>query len=294
MAFDYNEIMPARFIRHLPDSLNLSKTVFVEAKLIRLLLGMTDMSYSLDGTIIPQRKNYSNALVIANPIISSKIIKDSFKPLKIVDIDNYLIKFKNVNFSLHNDILFELSLYFLNRDKGNHVSSFLHLYRILEFMSYSFPLIHSSLSRTYTGTFKALQSYFSKDGGELEFIDKFIDKLFDDNLFMATTIDIGITAPTPLIQSKIYKSYKAVLGGFSTFDDASKTIFITYSKIVPALIFIRNRYFHFAIGSGQKNIKSSDIEYPDIFFQQINEPILNWLSMIYFETLKTSISNWKN
>ena len=192
MAFNYTEVIPKRFLVYVPDNLKLSKTKWVEAKLIRLLLGTSDFTYTLDGTTISQRINYSNALGKANSILSAKIIRDTLAPLSINDLDLYLTKFKNANFSLHNDLLFEFSLYFLSKQKTNYLSGFLHLYRILEFISYSFPLIHSSLSRGYFGTFKALQSYFTKDGGELDFISNFIDKLFDGDPILGSSVDIFI------------------------------------------------------------------------------------------------------
>jgi hypothetical protein len=293
MPFAYLEVMPPRYLKYLPDSLNLSKSVFVEAKLIRLLLGTIDFNAALEGINISQRKNYSNARGIENNTLSAKIIRDSFAPLTIEDLDSYLRKFKNTNYNLHSDILIEISLYFVYKEKGNHVSCFLHLYRILEYVSYSFPLIHSSLSRGYIGTFKALQSYFTKDGSELEFIDNFIKKLFDGDPIFGSSIDIDIVGPNAIVQDKIYKSFKTILSGFLTCDDATKRITISFSNIIKATIHLRNRYFHFAIG-GQKNIRSTDIQYPDLFFQQINECILNWISIVYFEVLQTSISNWKS
>src|SRR5258706_1968751 len=126
MAFIYKEIIPDRYIDYIPDSLNLSKSIYLEAKIIRLLLGTADFNSTFDNLEIIQRKNYSNALELNNSIISAKIIRDSFKPLTLNDIDNYFKKFKNVNYNLHKDLLFELSLYFFNQTKNNHVISFLH------------------------------------------------------------------------------------------------------------------------------------------------------------------------
>lgn len=294
MSFEYKESILPQYLRHIPDSVNLNKTSYVEAKLIRLILGTCQVKSNNADITLNQNKNYCNALGTLNTNPTSRTFKNLVSPLTLSDIDKYLQKVKNTNYLLINDLLVEFSYFFLNENKGNHTSAFIHLFRILEFISYSFPLIHASTSKNYYGTFNSLKKFFTQDGGELSFLIKFVNKLFETDPILNTEVDIEVRYTIkPEVQTKIYKSYKRVLMSDKiTFDDSTETFSFEYQYFIELIRSLRNRYFHFAVG-GQKNIRSTEIEYPDIFFKQINDCAVNWLSIIYFEIFKTMVDKWK-
>jgi hypothetical protein len=295
MVFEYKEAILPQYRRHIPRGLNLSRSnsADIELKLIRLLSGTCTLKCNEPLKTIVQRRNYLDALNTVHTQVTSKTLKDCLAPFKLSDLESYLNNTRFSNHALLNDLLFEYSYYFLQVSRENHTSAFLHLYRILEYISYSFPLVHASVSKNFQGTFKNLQSYFTKDNGELGFLQKFISKLFDGDPIYSTTVDVNVNHSDIQIKKSIYKSYKKILPGDKvSFDDTRLQFSVEYADLISIIIMIRNRYFHFAIG-GQRNIKSSEITYPDLFFKQINDNAFNWLSIIYFEVLKTLIDRWK-
>ena len=54
---------------------------------------------------------------------------------------------------------------------------------------------------------------------------------------------------------------------------------------------IRNRYFHFLQGSWQKNIESSEIVFPDLFFKPLIDIGLNWIAISLFEIINFEIDS---
>ncbi|MDZ7796955.1 MAG: hypothetical protein U5N56_07890 [Candidatus Marinimicrobia bacterium] len=292
MNFDYIEVIPAQFLRHIPKSLNLVETNHIESKLLRLILGTCDIRDSYTLGVIKQRNNYSNALNSKNTNVTSSTIKSLLSPITLSQVDNYLAKNYNVNYSLINDLLYEYSYFFLNEKKGNHTTAFIHLYRILEYISYSFPLVHASTSKNFIGTFSSLKAYFAGDGNELKFLEIFIERLFDSDPILASTFDINVQHSNRSVRDKLYAGFHRVLPSENAeFNDSIYRVTITYSDLLKIIIQIRNRFFHFAVG-GQKNIRSSEIENPDLFFKHINNHAINWISIIYFEVFKTLVDRW--
>jgi hypothetical protein len=295
MVFEYKEAILPQYLRHIPNGLNLSQSnpADAELKLIRLISGTCTLKCITPSKTIEQRRNYLDALNTVHTQVTSKTLKECISPFKLSDLESYLNNTRYSNLALLNDLLAEYSYYFLQVSRANHTSAFLHLYRILEYISYSFPLVHASVSKNFQGTFKDLQSYFTKDNGELGFLRKFISKLFDGDPIYSTTVDVNVLHSDATIQKNIYKSFKRILPQDKvTFDDTRMQFSIEYSDLISIIIMIRNRYFHFAIG-GQRNIRSSEVTYPDLFFSQINHHALNWLSIIYFEVFKTLLDRWK-
>ena len=62
------------------------------------------------------------------------------------------------------------------------------------------------------------------------------------------------------------------------------TISMPFRDIINFAITIRNRYFHLSI-RGQDNIDAINLNIND-FFSSINEYILNWIAVIYYEMFK--------
>lgn len=297
MIITHKEPLSSRKLSKLPPSLNLNTTKYKEAILFRLLTGSSNIEYDYFGTVttIKQRLPLFNSSNKKNKNISKKIFKKYLKgsSLNTADLGTYFENVKNTNYQLFDELLYEYSHYFINSQKGSHVNAFINTYRILEYISYSFPLVHASTSKNYQGTYTSLQSYFTKDGGELQFLKTFVGKMFDGDPILSSTVDIDIDTPNLESKKKIYKFYKRLLSQYSPIcDDGLYRISIKYVDVIDIVKFIRNRYFHFAIG-GQENIKTSDIIYPDLFFKQINRHAINWFSIIYFEILKYLVERWK-
>ena len=65
------------------------------------------------------------------------------------------------------------------------IESFVHIYRTLEFMSYSFPMIYASKSMDYRGSYEHLKKFMNGDSdGELKFFKTFLKELFKNNILL--------------------------------------------------------------------------------------------------------------
>jgi len=254
---------------------------------LRLLSGTVDIEHEHKSEKIEQRINYGIIPFQEITRVSARPIRICYSPKTLLELNDYL------NSNLHNNsyiesILTEVSHYFIAKRSENHLSCFIHLYRLLEFISYSFPLAHASKSDNIYGTFEALKEYFHKEGKELAFLKKFVNILFKDRPESNMIFEINITGVTPQIRNKIYQTFKRITQpkkGYITYNDALYQLSLEYKDLIDLSIYLRNRYFHFAMG-GIKNIKTSDIIDPDYFFQHINDGLLNWIYVIYSEIIR--------
>jgi len=271
----------------LPNSLKLNDDTKAEAFLIRLLSGTINIEHEFKSEIIEQRINYGIIPYQEIVRVSVKPIRDCYAPKTLVDLESYLISNLQNN-SYTESILTEVSHFFIAKHQENHLSGFIHLYRLLEFISYSFPIAHASKSENIYGTFDALKEYFHKEGKELAFLKKFVNVLFKEKPELNLTLEINVTGVTPQIRNKIYQTFKRITQpkqDYINYNDALYQLSLEYKNLVDLAIFLRNRYFHFAMG-GTKNIKTSDIIDPDYFFEHINNELLNWIYIIYSEIIK--------
>ncbi len=297
MVFEYQEVLAAKEEAKLEPAFSLNpSSYYKEVALIRLLSGTIDLYYAQDDITLQLRNDLSDAKGTENKKVSRNTVLQCIKPIKTDKFARYLEINRSSNSKVIDDLLFEFSYYFVYSAKGNHTSAFVHLYRILEFISYSFPLIHASSSRNYHGTFLSLQSYFSKDGGEFEFIKRFVSRIFEGDDILDYPFEFEVEASSSSIRETIYSEYRKILGSSGVesiiCDDSRHSVSVKGRDVIQTIRYLRNRYFHFAIGSGQKNIRASEIMYPDLFFAQVNPIAANWLAIIYFELAINAADNW--
>lgn len=286
MVFNYVEPMIPYYRGFLPAELIIDSNTKAEAKLVRLLSGTVDLEHNFSFDYVEQRTNYGILPYQLITRVSAKPIRDCYNPKTLTHIENYInSNVQNTNYS--ESLLNEVSHYFIAKHSGNHLSGFIHLYRLLEFISYSFPLAHAKKTENIYGTFESLQDYFKTDGKELAFLKKFVNILFKDKPEINLTLEINITGATPVIRDKIYKTFKRITASkdYINYDDALFQLSLEYKNLIDLSVFLRNRYFHFAMG-GMKNIKTSELIDPNYFFEHINDELLNWIYVIYSEIIK--------
>ena len=289
MAFTFAEPIAKNFRHNLPDSLRIDRSLFPEATLIRLLTGTLDFTHLFDGFSVSQRANLTNSLGSSNATVSSKTVKACIAPMSHTSLDAYLTRAGGINRAFYNNVLTEYCFFFYHKMRGNHTSAFVHLYRTLEFISYSFPLIHASTNRNYYRTYDEIRSYFSGTAqSELKFLRTFTNKLFENDPILQTTMDFSIVAQDLALQGKIYNTFKRIFGSDVDvqFDDALKKFTMPHKKLIDATVTLRNRFFHFATGGYQDNVSSYEVDHPDSFFENFNLQAATWVSIIYFEMLK--------
>ncbi len=290
------EALPLRSQKIVPPSLLANSGVIIDYKamLIRLLCGTLNIYCAIQKTDFEQRIDYSHLTYAKNKSISSltirKSLSDTTKLLSLSRINRYLKISQANNLKFFKELFLEYCGYFFYSKEKNYVNAFLHLYRILESISLCFPLLWAAKSRDYENSFVKLRNYFTNPNiGELGFFHLFLDDVMDNNI-KTTPIALNINSIYPDWQTRYFQT----LTGNSSIiliDPASILSQSPYGQIVVSVecltdlaINIRNRYFHFLTGKGN-NLCFEDIPDPNEFFTIVNEPIANWLSIIFFELI---------
>ena len=155
--YSYSDIWKRGSIRSLPSDMVINENISTEAILIRLLCGTVKIKHKDD--LVVQKTNYALADAIVTKKISGEIFKDFFGFDKYgrdeKDIINKYLKMNRKNHNVHEQLLSELTSAII-WSKKSPVESFVNIYRAVEFMSYSFPLIFASISKDYKGSYEKL------------------------------------------------------------------------------------------------------------------------------------------
>ena len=249
--------------------------------LIQLVLGKVDIKDLTGKLLIKQNQNYSvlpyresgrTAYAILNDFFDIDITQSTGRNI----CDQFLLKDRRNEF-VYSQILNELSHYFVRNDFSS-IEGFVHLYRLLEFMSFCFPMIYSSTTMDYKGSFDSLQKFFKGDsGGELKFFKRFIEALFqnDDILRDYTFTQYIDVSNIHRVENELKRIVNENMIHFS-----GNTIEFKFRDVIDIFVSIRNRYFHMLVGQGNNNFY--DIEYDKrALFSGLNPAFLNWLIIIF-------------
>lgn len=282
--FTYYDPLSLRSINVLPEVLTFNNPS-KEALLFRLLLGTINISNNYDMFKIKQRINYAQLGTKTVGRLSALSIGDCQIPL-LDNKDNFTkyMKRNRTNHEIYDKLLFEFSNYFYQKSKDSNIAAFVHLYRCIEFISYTFPLVYASKSNNYHGTYKALKSFFSEEQkSELKFFKAFQKSLIDESILNLQLV-LDIITPDEEMGNRINAILRDVCFGLHSTDNGT-SISINYGSLFDFIITLRNRYFHMLTGSGNRNIDDTSIciEY---LFKSINDHVANWIAYIYYEITK--------
>lgn len=209
------------------------------------------------------------------------------------DLAVYYKKTKQSNRELFRLLVAEYCHYSVSSIQGNHTRAFLHVYRILELVSYMFPLIHASQSGSYYGTYKQLKAFFSdkKDAGELLFFKTFLQQVMGVKGNLGFGLLLEFTGVSAEVNRRYIRIVKELLEANDIIRVTDPTqIELVIDSLIGLVIEVRNRWFHFAIG-GRRNLSSFDMPEPDDFFAPLNKAAMNWISIIYLEVLQASVEH---
>lgn len=231
-------------------------------------------------------KNKSNLELIPRYISDSFTLEDLSKIL----LDREIIN-RNKNFFAYlND---EFCNFYYYTSKDNHTVAFLHIYRILEYISYTFPIMYATKTKDFSGSFDALKILFQgdKDKGELKVFKDFIQIILNsENNYETLSIDIHITSDSENYNSRIYKTLLDICDESIFYTDRNvenSKLVIKFTEFSSFIITVRNRFFHLK-NSHSKNIHSIDIIDADFFFSLINKKCMYFLCLITIEVIKKS------
>lgn len=180
---------------------------------------------------------------------------------------------QRVNHGLFYPLLSELAKSFLNQGVGRNLSAFVHVYRAIENISYSFPLFYCRYSREYSKVYSKLKSFFQ--GGELDFCANFYAQLILDDALDGSRIAIRFSGPfknefADHLQNYINWPIEKKTGTMAISKVSDGVVDIALKDCFNLIVNVRNSYFHHLSG-GPKNSSSKDIKDPDSFFMPINE-----------------------
>ncbi|MFN0201406.1 MAG: hypothetical protein ACKVTZ_07795 [Bacteroidia bacterium] len=217
------------------------------------------------------------------------------------DFNKYLtnaIRYGNIG--LFKNFLLEITHFFFNTESKNHTSAFLHLYRALELISYSFPLYYASKSKSYHGTYNKLKDFFKSGGdGERAFLKDFVNNhLFRNEPSLDTRLSIKFTSSNPIIQRQHFdvtlKIANSPKSGIEILDNTEYSEIVTKRRsLISLMIATRNRHFHLLEGDFQENITSVESYYFDDYFKDLNMIFCNWIAQIFFKILHSAIEQEK-
>jgi hypothetical protein len=291
MSFSLLPLAPGKIPSSHATILDLHSTPSIEARLIHLILGTTDFLHDHTGRRLNQKLNFA---VLGAPAarrgktgLKHALVSQS---IDLGQLDLYLSN-NLVQNSFFEEVFDELGRFFYLTNLKLHTQAFLHLYRVLERVSYSFPIAYAIKSRDYKGTYSSLKSYLlAKDNtGELAFFNTFVKEIID-----VSTLDIivrfDVTSSSPRTHSAHYATLTKIFKSSMIISSSPNSyIEVQYRSLISGFIELRNRYFHFMSGN-PKNLTGKDLMDPDEFFAVVNFNFVNWLCYIYFRVLEARVA----
>ncbi len=184
------------------------------------------------------------------------------------------------------EVLAEFSNYFIQTKRGSHATAFVHLYRILERISYSVPLLYCGTQKDFIGTFNDLKSLFKDDiNGELALFKKFLgQEKFIDSLELDATLTIKFVSENAY-QDAHFKLTNRLFDLFTSKDPTTHQMELQFRNIPSFLISVRNRLFHARTGDGQSNVKMQEVLDVDEYLHCLNPIFCNFLAIVTLRTI---------
>lgn len=241
-----------------------------------------------------KNESYSQIISIDTFLKNEFSLEDS----NIEQLKNYFIYMNRQNKEYQNVLLFEFTMFFFKCEQSPS-TAFIHIYRILELLTFNIPLVYTSKANNYIGSFKQLKTFFSNSGQELSFFKNFLKILFKDEkevLDQDMTFFINCNNLDDIINDldKIYtlKDSQSKLWDVEIIEHNESAKFtIKFTNLIDLIVNIRNRYFHLNDGSGNPNIKNKNYDMDNVF-KQLNFTAINCLAIILLATSKHSFNSY--
>lgn len=233
-------------------------------------------------SVLPFEETNENEVIRANKYISIFTEEENYTDYET--IRKFLLANRENN-NIVKPILTELSNCLIKYDNEMFTSSFLHIYRCVENMTYIFPHIYAKCFNSYKGTYDALKDFFNQDKSEkeLKMYKILSDKLFDGSLLVSSSFEFDYGFLDDNDFEIIKKIFSNEYFGFQ-FEYYDKKVKIDFSNMFNFIITLRNRCFHMLEGTTSKYIKIDDLDF-DTLFKGIVLEIVNWFSIVYVKLI---------
>lgn len=275
---------------YLPEQLKMD-SISGLGVLLQLLMGKV-VIYGENGTmLVNQKYNYTR-------LPYERCVYHSYKQFnEILGIDvrdednrtwcNKCLLRERTNSFIYEHILNELTQYFAINGKSP-CEGFVHLYRTLELISYSFPLIYASKSKSYQGTYDSLKKLFQGDSkmGELKFFRNFLKELFEDE---AVTYNYEFEILFDIDHFEYFRDDLNKALNIQSYFFEGNTLTVKFGNVIDIFIGVRNKYFHMLLGQGNNNFLDMRYEKNEMF-KSMNPVFLNWISCIFIKVIQYKLS----
>lgn len=252
--------------------------------LVRLLIGAFSLhkgsakiSLKTDYSVLTPVRQTKNASVAFGDFLNSYSLGD-------LKAQQFITKTLPDNRRFYQEILCEFIFYFVQSHKGCHTAAFVFLYRALERISFSVPLLYSSRSIDYYNTHKDLKAIFSLPGDQdLGLLKKFIEqRKFIDDLKLRVVYDVKFSGDNA---AECFELAKKFCSHAENIDPTLHQFGVQFQHVLGWFISLRNRFFHSRTGDTDFNIKGTELHDPDEFFGQINPVFCSFLAIIVLQSI---------
>ena len=255
--------------------------------ILRILSGSIDLKNNLTQETVKLDNCYIDSLSRYKTRIqrAKKIFKSFDSAVSLNDYKSFVNDFQFKNISFFSKILEEIESFSWFTLKRHHTSAFIYIYRILEHISVSFPLIYVSSTKDFSSSFGLLKSYFNREtdyNSELKFFNGFLKLAFGKNTCLEQSYKIAFYGDD-VVREAFFKVFKiSYLHEYVINEDENSFVEIKWGDIGAVIISIRNHFFHFD-NSGRRNLSPSDLVDPELFFEIVNSVFIRWLSSVLIE-----------
>lgn len=283
-----------------PDGLLLDSSAPALLKLLKLMSGCVDIfNKNQDTELVCKAKvNYfqedfrsfgsyfhSRFPSLLSPELSSK------------DLEKFILAKQHENRKFYEAILSDTIHLIALREQEKHTASFVLTYRLLERISYAFPLIYTSKTNDFLKTYDNLKKMLAKKDskGELGFFRAFIHETINDKSLLQNYIELPLSDLKAHHQEDVYKALQdivdeKIIDSSSIFPD---TLSIKYPEMGSFIITLRNGCFHNLNGFvATNNLDSSKIYDFDDLFKVVTPYCVHWIATIVLHIVRENIDSY--
>lgn len=204
------------------------------------------------------------------------------------------LSFSNKNFDFYKQLYNELASMHVAYRNEDYLKSFIHIYRVLERIAYALPMIYARKSKDFAKTFALLKKFMdAKDKGELGFLKKALQVIYDGDNILNVSFDIDLTNYAPLnLQNLYYDTYTTKLLKNDMLDPSTdqNKIAIKFISVGDAIIITRNQIAH-SLSDGEKLLCSDFVEI-NTFLRTAIKPYFTWISVLFLGIMRDNYDNY--
>lgn len=258
----------------------------LQYQLVRLLIGA--LNFTRNSVIVRQNEDYSDIVVSRQSLPPRKAFDKFLSDYSLnVNQAKFIAETVLPNRGFYKDVLLEYFNFFYQTKRGCHTAAFVYLYRAMERMFYSVPLIYVGTQNDYYATFADLKDILKEDKtGEMGLYRKMLGQgRFIDAAKLDLTYTINFSASANA--AHFYRVSESIINSFESKDQVASELVIKFRNVADLLSAIRNRFFHTRTGDGQKNIKADQMVDSDEYFSELNPVFCSYLSQVILEIVAT-------